>query len=257
MNADRDLVAIYEAYYASHTYDGRYPRPNPGTVDFLQRQGLTRCSAVLDLGCGSGRYALAWLARSPGHLTACDPSAQALHLLQARAQALGVGARMDLVQGDLGAVLGPARFDGFLLMFGVLGLLGDRSTRVATLRRLQALARPGARLALSVPNVWRREPLAHLQAWWRRPQQPHDIDCLRRIDGRWRQIRYHLYGVRDLREELAEGGWCLQGLEAESLCPESWVSRWPALARWDGALQRVVPAAWGYGLRGWALACDR
>ncbi len=257
MTADPHLVTAYEDYYGSQHYEHRYPAPNPSTLSFLRRHGLHQAISLLDLGCGSGRYAMPLLAQGSAQITGCDPAAAALDIFRRRVQDGALQARVRLVHGDVGALPDASRFDGFLLLFGVLGILGPREQRVATLRRLRALALPGARMALTVPSAWRRLPWAHIRAWWQAPDQPHDIQYVRRIQGQVRHFSYHLYQVDGLRQELADAGWQLQVLEPESVLPESWVCRWPALARLDGHLQGLTPAALGYGLRALAIPSDR
>ncbi|MCS7475728.1 methyltransferase [Umezawaea endophytica] len=59
---------------------------------------------VLDLGCGTGAGTFALLARFPdAEVTAVDASADHLHRLQAKAEALGVADRVRVVLADLDA----------------------------------------------------------------------------------------------------------------------------------------------------------
>lgn len=254
-----DMTLTYDLYFASRHYEHRYPVPNPATLDFLLDLGLHQARAILDLGCGNGRYALPLLDRGCGPLTGCDPSREALASFRQRLQRHPRRAEVRLVQGGVEA-LGPQdRFDAFLLLFGVLGLVGDRARRIETLREMRQRCLPGARLVFTVPSAWRRLPGAQLRAWWQglRHRGPggsaRDIHFQRRIEGQDRDFLYHLYGAGELRQELADGGWQLLRLEAESLLPESLVCRRPWLARIDQALRPWLPASLGYGMRGVAV----
>ncbi len=261
MNETPELVRFYDDYYACSDYQRRYPAPNPATLDFLRECGMDGASEVLDLGCGNGRYAVPLLAMGKGRVTGCDPSREALVAFGRALERTPWRDRVRLVHGPVDALDPDARFDGFLLLFGVLGLLGPSRERLRVLRRLRSQATPDARLVLTVPSIWRRLPGAQLRAWyhglWPAPDErtgePQDVRFVRRVAGRPRAFTYHLYRAPELRRELAEGGWQLLRLEAESVLPESFICRRPALARWDARLRPWWPAPLGYGMRALAV----
>ncbi len=252
---DADLAATYDLYFATRHYDHRYPVPNPATLAFLRAHGLHHAQSMLDLGCGNGRYALPLLGPECASLTGCDPSEGALALFRRRMQAHPLRSRVRLVQGGVEALAPSDRFDVVLLLFGVLGLMGGRECRVRNLQALRGHCLPGARMALTVANAWRRLPGAQLRAWWDAMRQPGpaqgsgDVRFWRRIAGRAHVFRYHLFTPAELCEELAEAGWTVVLLEAEGVLPESPVCRWAWLATLDGWLRRVTPARLGYGIR--------
>jgi SAM-dependent methyltransferase len=95
---------------------------------------------VLDVGCGTGRFALALQERGVG-VTALDNSAGAIQVAKKR------GVR-DAVCADAAAHAAAADdgYDTFLLMGENLGLLGSRERAPAFLASLAALARPGAQI---------------------------------------------------------------------------------------------------------------
>ncbi len=253
------LAATYDLYFASRHYEQRYPVPNPATLAFLLAQELHHAQAVLDLGCGNGRYGLALLQAGCASLTGCDPSQGALSEFRRHLEVHPGRDRVRLVQGGVEALSLEDRFDVVLMLFGVLGLVGGRARRIATLRALRARCLPGARLVLTVPSAWRRLPGLRLCAWWQGLWHPsagrgsRDIRFQRHFGGRTYEFPYHLYGAGELRQELAEGGWRLVLLEAESVLPESWVCRHPWLARLDAWLRPWTPAFLGYGMRALAL----
>ncbi len=249
------MRSLYDHYFASHAYDQRYPRPNPHTLRWLLANGVGQATKVLDFGCGSGRYALPLLHLSQAQVVGFDISSQALAELATRRAHLGSAEQMQrlhIVYGPLANCAAYAPFERVLALFGVLSHVGERTERVATLRALRQLCAPGGRLLLSVPNQWRRRPLELLrtrwQQWRQRSGEPGDIRFTRQIAGQPQTFFYHLYSAAGLRAELAQAGWRLCSLSAESLLPEWLITQHPRLGQLDAALTRYLPASWGYGL---------
>lgn len=251
------MQALYDSYFDSQDYDRRYPRPNPGTLAFLLRHGAGQAASVLDFGCGNGRYALPLLAAGAGRLVGCDISQAAIAQFAQRLQDHPARDRVQLVAGSQDDLPAAARFDRILLLFGVLSHLGPRAARIASLRALRQRLVPGGLLLLSVPSAWRRRPGAFLRsALCERGPDPGDIRFDRCIAGREQTFLYHLYSLRGLREELRAAGWQLVACEPESVLPEWLVTQSAACGRIDRALQRMLPAALGYGIRAVARAGD-
>jgi len=117
----------------------RYFAPPSQWLEF-ERSALSLIGdsgAVLDVGCGAGRFALA-LQDLGVAVTALDVSAGAVSVARAR------GVR-SVVQGTV-ADQGLGSYDCFLLMGENLGLLEGRSRGPSFLAELAAIARPGARI---------------------------------------------------------------------------------------------------------------
>lgn len=254
-----DLAATYDLYFACGDYERRYPAPNPATLVWLRKHGLHHARSMLDLGCGNGRYALALLGPACESLTGCDPSRVGLAQFRSSLQSHPLGSRVRLVHGGAETLTPENRFDVFLLLFGVLGLIGDRASRVRVLKALRGKCLPEARLALTVPSAWRRFPGARLRAWRESLQHTEsapsgrDIRFWRHFRGQAHAFHYHLFVPSGLREELAEAGWRLVLLEAERVLSESLVCRWTWLAAADRFLRQITPARLGYGMRAIAV----
>jgi SAM-dependent methyltransferase len=78
-------------------YDQKQAHPDPDEdLSLFAAHGLTRVSTIVDMGAGTGQFALA-AARRFGHVTAVDVSPVMLNLLGDRASAAGL-ANVDRVQ---------------------------------------------------------------------------------------------------------------------------------------------------------------
>jgi SAM-dependent methyltransferase len=247
------LVQPYNDYFASQYYEERYPRANPATLAFLRQHGVDDAANVLDVGCGNGRYGLALLDSISGRLVGCDISEVAITAFRSRLSGHPGRERVRLLVGDIGTVSPEARFDRILMMFGVLSHVGPREARVESLRQLRVRAHASSRLLLTVPSVWRRMPRELLRSLWTADRDTWgDVSYQRPIYSQLQTFHYHLYSVARLRRELAEGGWRLEVVEAESILTETQVCHSQWAARLDALLRHMVPAALGYGLRAMA-----
>lgn len=248
------MAALYDAYYRSSDYDRRYPRPNRATLDLLFEHGAAEARDILDFGCGNGRYTLPLLQRTRAHLTCCDISCEAITELRTQLAATPWSSRTTLLCGGAAELEGAARYDMVLLLFGVLSHVGHRDERLATLRRLRRLIRPGGRLVLTVPSILRRRPWEMLRAAVQRSTghaegmlaEPGDIFFDRHIAEADRRVFYHLYSSRGLRSELLEAGFTVREMRPESLLPEWVVTQTEWIGRVDAALLRWLPAPLGY-----------
>lgn len=106
---------------------------------------------VLELGCGTGEDAT-WLAGRGVLVTATDASSTMLELTTQKAQAAGVGERVNVAQLDLTELQHRAsvlnrQYDGVMSNFGPLNCVEDRQALVST---LAGLVRPGGRVVAGV-----------------------------------------------------------------------------------------------------------
>lgn len=257
---DGEVAAIaraYERYFASGLYDQRYPRHNAQSLATILKVGRD-ARAILDFGCGDGRYVLPLLHTTGARIFAYDVCPVALTSLERRIASEPGRDRVQTILGPCENYTGGAPIDLALIMFGVLGHIPGRTNRVATLRRIhELLAHEGAgNLVISVPNAARRfreeqqEHRAALAAGKPRPPAREEGDILysRLHDGERIELFYHLYSPDMLAGELRDAGFKNIKLQAESVWPESGVTRSEGLSILDGLLRPVVPAGFGYGI---------
>jgi tRNA (uracil-5-)-methyltransferase TRM9 len=249
-----DLAAAYDHYYGSGLYDVRYPRPNQAMVEaILGALPASGTGAVLDFGCGNGRYLPLLLARPGLAVTGYDISREAITSCGQRFRDQAATGRLRLICGELPVLQGslePASQDTVLLMFGVLGHVRGRARRIATLRALRGLLRPGGKLLLTVPSRRRRflaeqrqcAPLVESGAL-----EPGDILYHRAGADGPVELYYHLFAPSDLAEELAAAGFPRPRLSAESMLPERGAIAGLAGALVDGVLRRLCPLPLAYG----------
>lgn len=136
---------------------------------------------VLDIGCGSGPYALEALRRGAAGVTALDPAPRMLELTEQRLAAAGVRDRAKLVLGgfpEAAEKLGGAH--DFAIVMGVMDYIADAP---AFARALAPLVTGGA--ALSFPSThWLRTPLRKVRYRIRRcPLFFYDDASIRRLLG--------------------------------------------------------------------------
>ncbi|TVP87385.1 MAG: class I SAM-dependent methyltransferase [Pseudomonadaceae bacterium] len=242
MSGSQQSQQAYEHYHASGHYDRRYPQPNLRVLQLI-RAYLPAKGHVLDFGCGSGRYLLPLLNQA-GRLVALDSSAAALARLSDRLPPDAVPVhRLTSAGPALAAhVESHGTLDLALCLFGVLAHMPSVDERQRVLQQLHASLHPvHGHLLLSVPNRYRR-------FWWRQLRTGARIRYQRQVGGESIVLHYQLFDPKNLREELQQAGFVLEQLHAESLLPESWVTRWPRMQRLDRLLCRLLPATWGYGL---------
>ncbi len=253
----------YDAYMQSGAYDSRYPAANPRVLSVVGQMvaRLAPGQAVVDYGCGNGRYLVPAAQRHPGPVFGCDISGEALGMLSERLAGLSLERRVTLIHGDIDRLLGrEAPPVGLAMMlFGVLSHIQGRDERLRTLDGLRAMADgPRARLLVSVPNRWRRFRACGTR---QRAETGDDVLYSRVIDGAERQFYYHLYTKAGLVADLNRAGWRVTRIQAESVAPESAISHLQAARRgggsraWasklalglDGLAADALPADVGYG----------
>ncbi|HEY2324821.1 MAG TPA: class I SAM-dependent methyltransferase [Thermoanaerobaculia bacterium] len=130
---------VFGAGYAS-LYDATYRTKDYTTETRLieetfKRFGSGAIERVLDLGCGTGNYALQ-LAAGGYRITAVDRSADMLRLARAKAQESGPA--IEWLQADLRDLDTGGTYDAALLMFAVIGYFPTNDDLIRVLGRIRA-----------------------------------------------------------------------------------------------------------------------
>jgi SAM-dependent methyltransferase len=186
-------------------YDYLIPRPVAaecaGIAATLLRRGLARGAAVLDAGCGTGRY-VRELARLGYRVTGLDRSPELL--AEARRAAEGSPAGPRFVLGDLLALPAAPPYDAILCR-GVLNDFLEDAGRDAAFRAFTGALREGGILHFDVRD-WEAtaaarsdQPAAERQV--QTPRGPLTFRTLTRLDPETRRIL-----ISEEHVLVAEGG---------------------------------------------------
>jgi SAM-dependent methyltransferase len=118
---------------------------------------------VLDIGCGSGPYIAEALKRGATHVTGIDPAPRMLELARQRVSGLGMGDRVQLVEGYFPRVCPVGPYDAAIVM-GLMDYVDDAPAFLEALRSVLT-----GRAAISFPSThWFRTPLRKVRYRLRR-----------------------------------------------------------------------------------------
>ncbi len=104
--------------------------------------------SFLDVGCGTGRYALEFARRGARHVTGLDVAANMVRLCETRAREQGMAERCSFVAVDLLAFEPASRFD---VCIGI-GLFDYIREPLPVLRKMREVAND--RVIVSLPRFW-------------------------------------------------------------------------------------------------------
>lgn len=201
-------------------------------------RALAGARRVLDLGCGTGRWAVP-LAVQGYEVVGIDLSPTLLAQLGRKAAAAGVCVpcvRANLVELDC---LADACCDAAICLFSTLGMIRGRANRLRMLRHVARILRPGGRLLVHAHNRWhncwhapgRKWLLANFsQALLGRAELGDRVFSDRGVQ----QLFLHIYSLRELRRELQRAGFqiaeCvpLDASQAQTLSHRWFLSGWRA-----------------------------
>lgn len=132
------------------TYLDRYPLRDDAEArrhgpTILRRLALPPAAAVLDLGCGAGRYARV-LAAAGLRVTGVDASAPLLD--EARRRAAGLPGAPTYVRADMRRLPFGRQFDAVVSLFTSFGYFDDPADDARVLAEVARVLRPGGRLLL-------------------------------------------------------------------------------------------------------------
>ena len=247
-----DMSGSYDRYISSGLYDRRYPRPNRRTLRKMKRS-LPAGGRFLDVGAGTGRYTLPLLQVTGTSGVALDICPVARTTLAERLGEFVRAERLAIRGEDADALAAdhPQAFDLALLAFGVLAHVAGRAERLRLLRAIRSMLKADGTLILSVPNARRRfraEQRTSAPLVDAGKLEPGDILYKRGEDNGEIQLFYHLYTLAEVRDDLAEAGFRVTNVGAESLLSERTVVSDPLTGWLDAVACRIAPASLGYDL---------
>jgi ubiquinone/menaquinone biosynthesis C-methylase UbiE len=180
----------YEQHAADNAYNAWYDRPA-----VLELMGQVTGRRVLDAGCGPGFYAEALVARG-AEVVAFDQSPTMVDLARKR-----LGPRVAVRVHDLAAPLdwiGDGSFDAALMAL-VIHHLDDR---VAALREIHRVLRPGGRLVISTHHP--------TMDWLRLGGSYFTSEVIEEKWSRGWQVRYWRMPLTATCAEFAEAGFLIE-----------------------------------------------
>lgn len=138
----------WETYWGDEANHDGWERPAPEVSELIRAQSPAVRPAVLDLGCGLGRHAIA-LARAGFRVTAVDASRVAIEHLCTWAEQLGLQLESRICD-VLDDSLPPGSFD-IVLSYNVI-YHGYREQFARAIARVHELLRPGGLFFFTCPT---------------------------------------------------------------------------------------------------------
>ncbi|WP_300008419.1 class I SAM-dependent methyltransferase [Pseudonocardia sp.] len=153
-----------ELFWAAHT---DLPREAPGSEDstrlMLRLAGsLPTRPRVLDIGCGTGPATLVLAREAGGRVTGIDTHEPFLQVLRARADAAGLGHRVDTLAASMTALPLPDGVADLVWAEGSAYVMGFD----AALRGWRRLLAPGGVLVLTEAEWTTPDPSPGARAFW-------------------------------------------------------------------------------------------
>lgn len=111
--------------------------------------GIVPGAKILDLACGTGRYAIP-LAKRGYQVVGLDISS--VFLEQARARAKEQGLKIEFVQGDMRRIPFENEFDAVINLFTSFGYFEKEEDHLRVLKEVHKSLKPGGRFLLDLSN---------------------------------------------------------------------------------------------------------
>jgi SAM-dependent methyltransferase len=233
------LAAEEDAYFADHPLFQADSR----ALD----ERFTVPGMLIDLGCGGGRHALRFAARS-FTVVAVDLSRPMLEMVRSKAQQSGI--TLLYAQANLCRLscIPDATFDYALSMFSTIGMIRGRACRRRALEEAARILRRGGQFAIHAHNLWLNLRDRDGRRWLGTQAWRALFDCAelgdRRMDYRGISgMRVHLYRWGELTHELSRAGFRIR-----EVLPLDEVSSAP------------LPVPWflsGFRAGGWIVFAER
>ncbi len=139
---------IWDKYWSDETNHEWWERPAPEVIQFIESQSPESHPAVLDLGCGLGRHAIAF-AKQGFRVTATDASQHAIDHLRDWAEKLDVAIATH-VCSVLEQPFHPSSFD-IVLSYNVI-YHGRKSQFVEAIEEVRNLLKPSGLFFFTCPT---------------------------------------------------------------------------------------------------------
>ena len=152
-----EAYALWAPSYPAHAHNPVMQAEERAMLDLMP--AALHGQAVLDVGCGSGRYMLHALRRGAARVIGVDPSPQMLDRAGAELASLRYVAQIDLAEGRFSALPVPNATADLTLCGLVIGHLKNLEPALAELRRV---TRPGGTVLCSDVH-----PIGHAHGWLR------------------------------------------------------------------------------------------
>lgn len=155
--APAEAYALWAASYPAHAHNPVMQAEERAMLGLIP--AALQGHAVLDAGCGSGRYILHALRRGAARVTGVDLSPEMLERADAELRAERNGVPIELLQGSVTALPVPDAWADLTVCGLVVGHLEDLRASLAELCRV---TRPGGRMLCSDVH-----PIGHALGWVR------------------------------------------------------------------------------------------
>ena len=149
----------------------------------LERLTPMEDGSVLDVGCGSGRFSVAFARAGATTVLGLDIAPRMIELAQDHAEALGVADRCSFELGEFPGIIASRKFDT-TLAFGYFDYVGDPAAHLSAMRDCTRRD-----LAVSFPKS-------------------RDLRApIRKVRFALSRCPLYLYSRRGVEELMAEAGW--------------------------------------------------